>query len=615
MSEEASQAAIAAMLADVSMAVSQDTTRALQDFGCEAGSRVVPRWHCGWNITLGECISEDEIYDIIKMFPPSPVESSSSSSSSSSTTTMYSSEAVSIKTESSTLKSEVSPSKRPLAPITRNRIDLEVIKCFAPEMGAELSIIESVDAFEQLYIAPVGEGFRRSSLPRANVQSLCDWDVIEPAEELVHVCRYFQVHKKGDEDRLIVNCSPINAAQKKPDKMRLPRVHEVMELILSFKFGATIDAVSYFYQFPLAEGIRGHFGLAQNQARGRPMTWRPKVKPMGWKFAPRLAQETSWSIVRETLRRMDAKGFGSKDVGMTVWVDNFILLANSFESLMILIETFKQVCREANVQMHPTIIEDGGSTMNCLGMKFDLVASTVQMEPSWMQKFALHLQNPKPTYTEIAALLGKMMWAGHVHDIPLCLMFETVECCRTVARDIQSGRHLWEDKYARSMLPLRMEIAQWWNKLVLPFTLKRKPAPAAWYSSDGYSDPQMAAWAFVCGETARSGRCHMWMSVFFAELLGAVRAIEHAARSPFNSAIIEIDNMGLVYALNNGHSSVRAVDKILALLLSRLPSSFTFSVRHVHSEFNPADEFTRHRLGESCDGDLVHQRAQIQLWG
>lgn len=613
MSEEAPQAAIAALLADVSLAVSQDTTRAFQDFGCEAGSRVVPRWHCGWGVCLGPPIKEEEIEEIIKLFPPSPV-ASSSSSSSSSTTTMYSSDSITIKTESATLKSEVSPTKRPLAPITPNRICLDTIKRFAPRMVDELSIIESIEAFERLYIAPVSEGHRRSSLPRDNIRALQSWGTIEPAHDLEHICRYFQVPKKGDEDRLIVNCSPINEAQKKPEKMRLPRVHDVMEMILSFKFGATIDAVSYFYQFPLADLIRNHFGLAQNRARGRPELWRPCVMPMGWKFAPRIAQESSWAICEETLRRMALRGLTTSDVNMTVWVDNFILLANSIEMLEALIEEFLKVCLEAKIATHKVIMEENGRLLKCLGMEFDLSAATVRMDPSWIQKFGLGLQIPSPTYADVAALLGKMMWACHVHNIPLCMVFETVETCRIVASDIAAG-YAWEDKFRRSTLPFRLEITQWWSRLAAPFALHSSYENAAWYSSDGYSDPQFAAWAFVCGETARSGRCHMWMSVFFAELLGAVRAIEHAARSSLHSVVLEIDNMGLVYALNNGHSTVRAVDKILALLLSRLPRSFKFSVRHVHSEFNPADEFTRHRLGESSEGELVHQRVHIQLWG
>jgi len=250
------------------------------DFGCAAGGVLEERWHRGWGSNLGPEISESEFLSVLRAFPPGESETSSAETI---TTKMFSSDTVVVETSSGSVSSAGSgvSSFRTLAPITPNRINFDKLRAFDPRISQVLNFIDDPKSFNDLFVTNVEPGFRRSHLPVSNVDKLqFEWSTIEPIEksEVLNVCRYFQVPKKGQEDRLIVNCSPINVAQLKPPRMRLPSIHDVIRRVLNFKLGLTIDAVSFFYQFPLQRDIARHFALAQNKARGRP---RPAVASPG----------------------------------------------------------------------------------------------------------------------------------------------------------------------------------------------------------------------------------------------------------------------------------------------------------------------------------------------
>jgi len=502
-------------------------------------------------------------------------------------------------------------SDRTLAHITENRLDIAALQHMDPTLVDVLAIIRNPVAFDQLFLDRPRSVLRRSRLRLDNILLLSDWEVITPIDykKVKVFCKYFQVPKKGDEDRLIVDCTPVNAAQKKAAKMRLPRIHEVMERIARFSCGSTIDAVSYFYQFPLHPDIALYFALANNGARGAPFTAVPNVMPMGWKYAPYLSQEVSLAICAEVLRRMP-EGCA---VDLLVWVDNFIFLANDVLSLRALMDMFLTVAAEISLKVHGVEMCEDGARLKCLGLSVDMRTHEFSFETSWVHKVHEARRTVADTYTDVASLIGRVLWSAHVKDVPLALSPHTIAACRVIADHIAAGVS-WFDRVRFDVQHFLSETDTWLPQIERPFRLLSSDVDAVWVTSDGYSDEHIAAWAFTSGDHTTSSQCQRHMGIFMAELLGAIRALEFAA-SRGNSAILEVDNMGLLYALNKGHSCLPVVDRAIALLLSRLPSTFRFSVRHVHSEFNIADEYTRSRCGVQLEGLHCSQRVRVTSWG
>jgi hypothetical protein len=246
-------------------------------------------------------------------------------------------------------------------------------------------------------------------------------------------------------------------------------------------------------------------------------------------------------------------------------------------------------------------------------MVVDMSAHSFQFEPEWIQKLEAVRHIPNMTYSDLASLVGRVLWAAFVREIPLSLFPHIITTCRIIADNIASGFE-WSNRVPFDTSPVRMEIDKWMFTINSAFKHTEHVVDAAWLTSDGFADEFQSTWAFVSGDTVFSAKCDHHMNIFMAELLGAVRALEFAARHS-SAAILELDNMGLVYALNKGHSCLPVADRAIGLLLSRLPRSFAFSVRHVHSEFNIGDRFTREDLGTCTLGPMCTQRVLVSSWG
>ena len=100
--------------------------------------------------------------------------------------------------------------------------------------------------------------------------------------------------------------------------MHLPRIQTVISEILSAHWMTQTDAKSYFYQFEMHPSIRPFFGAHLGRARGTYSSVQFTSMPMGWSWAPAIAQRVSNRLVR---------GLG------LAWVDNFFIYANTKEDL------------------------------------------------------------------------------------------------------------------------------------------------------------------------------------------------------------------------------------------------------------------------------------------
>ncbi len=129
-----------------------------------------------------------------------------------------------------------------------------------------------------------------------------------------YLCNYiyiFLTPKKNGTGRLIGDARSVNRLQKEPPNIGLPKIHDFISNILSQNLTAKCDGEGYLYQFGLHPDIQPFFKarLAPGR-RGAISQVMFKRMPMGWKYAPEIAQTVSNFLVRG--------GVGS------AWLDDFI---------------------------------------------------------------------------------------------------------------------------------------------------------------------------------------------------------------------------------------------------------------------------------------------------
>ena len=321
---------------------------------------------------------------------------------------------------------------------------------------------------------------------------------------------------------------------------------------------------------------------------GPPKLFTCNVMPMGWSFAPCIAQRASNCIVAETLRRV-----GTGTYFLKAWVDNFIGTADSFYEASRLLEEFKGICRELNLELHdPTPIT---STIECLGLVVDLLAKTVAHEKKFLEKFSSRLVLLSKTlisYREVARVIGSAIWIAYVRQIPLSLFQETLSLARVVADNISGGKK-WDDFCAIPLVLPLCEMDALFVTAHQPFRLQKPETCVIAHSDAAVTEANEAFWAFCSGNFVVKGARPHADFIFLEELRAAANAIYHFAALGYGSVQLSVDNSAVFFALRGGHSSCLAADVFIAKLIKTLPRDFCFSVRHVHSAFNEADYWTR----------------------
>ena len=127
---------------------------------------------------------------------------------------------------------------------------------------------------------------------------------------------------------------------------------------------------------------------------------------MGWLNSPCIGQRTSLALLRETRSRL--KLLGICDFYSTVWLDNFIFAANDFDILATILQTFQEVCAEANVQLHPP--SEIAHEITILGFHIRLgKEGSIQHSEKWKSKVAKvfeAIHSTSVSFRDIARIVG-----------------------------------------------------------------------------------------------------------------------------------------------------------------------------------------------------------------
>jgi hypothetical protein len=211
----------------------------------------------------------------------------------------------------------------PLASISRSRLNFARLSAL-PELSSETrewwSWLSGDVIRRNLQQRPARRRVIARKFTRDDVTDTLRWGVMQKGH--TH-CSHpvFKVPKGPKESRLILDCRALNEVLPKPGDMGLPNIHDVFDSLLQCAFIAQVDAKSYFYQFPLDAEAQKWFGCTVGSQRGALQHLRFTVLPMGYKFAPGIAQQTAMHL----LRNLQWNGV------KLAWVDNFLFGGESEE--------------------------------------------------------------------------------------------------------------------------------------------------------------------------------------------------------------------------------------------------------------------------------------------
>lgn len=469
-------------------------------------------------------------------------------------TVQYNSEALRFRTDENTVTSPPGfVSEGRLDSIITSTMNLDKLKTIADdELKYYIAMISDEEVFlSELICSPhqFPPGFRRGT-SRGMAQHLDDlikWGVVEPTEHVKTITNYFTVEKKNGSLRLVVDGRKVNRMMKRIPKMLLPKITEVIEYLLNNNYFTTVDGKSYFYQIPIAECIGRFFCSNIAARRGRFTTVRMTRLPMGWNWAPAIAQKISNTLLL---------GKTGKILGLA-WIDNFIFAGKTEHEVEENFKEFIANCRLVGAVVddeNPKIVQRG----EVLGLDIDLKQKRYRMSPHFVEKLALKTVGKTMTPRELYLLTGSCVWSGYARHVPLCRFGTAVDVVRRVASFVQ-GRKLsvWDQ-------PIKFddhEIAALthWKLHTLSNTWTTQetigePRITVW------SDASTTAWAFLSPEENSHEQGifpHDGWHIFVKEAYAANKGVLAHFGIP---RLLCIDNMPLVLAIQRKVSSNKIVN-------------------------------------------------------
>ena len=401
--------------------------------------------------------------------------------------------------------------------------------------------------------------------------------VIRKATRIRAITSFFTVAKKSGKLRLVVDGRRINDLMKRIPHMDLPAIQEVLMLLMGSRYFCTVDGFSYFYQFGISSEVGELFCANLADTKGEFTTVSLTRMPMGWSWAPAIAQKVSNVLL--------ATADGPLGI---CWVDNFIFAGGSRGQVQSRFDMFLARADACNVKLDtrtPEIIEVG----EVLGMEVDLKNARYRMAQKWVEKVTRLRPARWMTPRQIYTLTGNGIWQASVGGTPLCRWTTTFDLVRRVAVNITAGLD-WD-------VPLRVaapeiEDMQRWQMVMEDnkwFTLKVEVVPQFRL----WSDASDLEWAWVITNimddievTARQGVfAHPEWHIFVKEAFAANQAAQATRGEP---RIMLIDNQPLVFAIKKGLSSNKLVNEWL-----RSWDWENITVRWVPTTEQKADRYTR----------------------
>ena len=207
--------------------------------------------------------------------------------------------------------------------------------------------------------------------------------------------------------RLIYPGCAVNDICRTPDPCPLPLLPDLVSGVLEHRYGFTADLRSWFYAFVLDEDVAARY-FATFDSRGRP--YAHVRGPMGFSHMPTLSTCVAQSMIECAIDGLDAYG--------VAWIDDITIVTKTEESANLARERFIALASELSVELRD--LTPVGTTLNAVGLVFDLVNSRWRLQEGWCTKVLGDSTDVAPRLSTERLLkhAGRIAWIAYALQIP-----------------------------------------------------------------------------------------------------------------------------------------------------------------------------------------------------
>jgi hypothetical protein len=475
-----------------------------------------------------------------------------------------------------------------LAPITTNIINLERIEVLEPTLTPLYNLLRHGHCFDSLTIPGAKTTVTdRVRLTSSQINDATDWTIMEELEQRPEAgmpVGLFTVPKKPPSKllRLIVDGRPWNQTQQRPEPMPIPKLRDTVTGLQRMNYAVQYDGVSFFYQFALRHS-RCFF-------RRRGKWYRFARMPMGWSWAPLIAQSTANAILAETTRRFK-KICPAADIYTACWVDNFVLAAKSEQHLRQLEEKFLELAKEVSLELKKEEAIDLQHT-TFAGIEHDLVNHRYRPLAS------SHSVADLVSVRDVMKNCGACVWQLYARGKPLCFYDHLLTTVGRVCAPAMREECHWDAPVDRYLRKGDREVLQ---ELIVHATstewdqvdrFRPSTREQTWF------DASSCAWAFTsdcCSGGQGFFRNPEQLHIFIKEAIAFLAAVSCEVPS-FRGAkrTFFTDNQPLGKAFKRGHSSSSHCNAILRKVFQLLSEhDAEIDLLWIPTDTNRSDQYTR----------------------
>jgi hypothetical protein len=491
-----------------------------------------------------------------------------------------------------------------LAQIVVETIDMAKLRQDAPrDLLNLLDMLDNVHTFEAQLRKDVRRppGLRRGTSRHMSrhLTNLIRWGVVRPTNTVSAITNLFTVPKKDGSLRLVCDGRKVNKLMNQPPKMDLPEIHNIIDFLLASRYFCTVDGKSFFYQFPISEGVGGYFSANLAGSRGSFTPVSLTRMPMGWSWAPAIAQRTANFLLQDEADEHLGKA----------WVDNFVFAGDTEKACWDKFSRFLQKADKVNLSLDsrsPEVVSRG----ILLGMEFDLESSRYRMAPSWVEELP-HGLLPHSTPRQLYRITGSCIWSGYARRVPLCRFAPAIESVRRIATLIASGID-WDTPVHFN--PSEVSSVNAWLEETRANEWAFRPVKVT-HEEHVWSDASNSQWAWlredreerlIRGAQGIFEEDMLSWHIFIKEAFAANHAVTRSKGIP---RILMIDNLPLVWSIKKKFCSNKLVN-----------SWFTewdwenISVEWVPTQVQKADKYTRGITFSAPKGILDKQESKTTIF-
>jgi hypothetical protein len=489
-------------------------------------------------------------------------------------------------------------------------IDLESIRAAVRNPGCPLHVALWAlmdDSFEESLV-PRGKLRKRTFKEYLKfVEEMVDADLCDRASRKDKAKAYsgfFTVLKKEVDGirilRTILNCEGLNLASPKAPPVNLPSLLEVQEAFKDCKFLKALDFRHYFHQMSINKKLQDWLHIAIGPAR---IKW--KVLPMGWTWAPFIAEAVSWYFaVGDQVNEWSElpRVYRSEDgVVVVIWYDNVFAGAESEEALEKFWSAMMERCTKHKVVVKEVHAAHEGQSIECIGLRWHVTDSGVRWEllektKTKLRQIPARLEETALPIKEVAKFVGCIVWGLWSQRQGLYCLRNAYEALSNAVKDF-GWKGIMSTASIKDLGDVAMRLAT--SDEIHGFDQNK---PKVYLASDasltGYGVVDLVTGWQVRGQW----KCwHETGDMYYLEALAAKRAVLSAPEG--TDIMLFTDNMGLVCSLRKRSSRCPRTARVLEELDDALKQRRqTLRVFHIASEENPADGPSR---GDVADVEVT----------